>query len=106
MLEQVFGGPIIRDSKVFRRAVREKKYAVPIAFFRRRFADSLKQSQPRIHRSGKILAVGGGLRLHELEVISRRNGGRVVEGDSRRLEERKSVVGERYEARSVLEPAT
>ena len=51
--------------------------------FRRRFADSLKQGQPRIHWAGKSLAVEGRLRLHELEVIGRRNGGHVVEGDSR-----------------------
>ena len=43
--------------------------------------------------------------LERLETISRRNGGHVVEGDSRRLEEGQSVVGECYEARSVLEPA-
>ena len=39
---------MIRDSNVFRRALRAKFYAVRIAFFRRRFADSLKQGQPRI----------------------------------------------------------
>ena len=47
-LQQFFGGSIIRNSKVFRRVVRAKIYAVRIAFFRRRFADSLKQGQPRI----------------------------------------------------------
>ena len=83
MPEQFFGGSIIRDSKVFRRAVRAKFYAVRIAFFRRKFADSLKQGQPRIRCAGKSLAVESGLRLHELEVMSRKNGGHVVEGDSR-----------------------
>ena len=39
---------MIRDSNVFRRAVRAKYYAVRIAFFRRRFADSPKQCQSRI----------------------------------------------------------
>ena len=39
--------------------------AYVIAFFRRRFADSLKQGQPRIHCAGKTLAVEGGSRLHE-----------------------------------------
>ena len=44
---------MIRDSKVFRRAVRAKFYAVRIAFFRKRFVDSLKQGQPRIRCAGK-----------------------------------------------------
>ena len=48
-----FGGAMIRDSKVFSRAVQAKFYAVRIAFFRRRFADSLKQGQPRIRCAGK-----------------------------------------------------
>ena len=48
-----FGGSMIRDSKVFRRAVRAKLYAVRIVFFRRRFADSLKQGQPRIRCARK-----------------------------------------------------
>ena len=42
-------------------------------------------------------------RLERLEVMSRRNGGHVVEGDSRRLEEGRTVVKERYGAKSVLE---
>ena len=57
MLEQldttaaVFGGSMIRDSKVFRR-----------------FAGSLKQGQHRIRCPGKKgLAVEDGSRLHELE---------------------------------------
>ena len=58
---------MIRDSKVFRRAVRAKFYAVRIGFFWRRFADSLKQGQPRIRCAGKSLAVEGGSRLHEWE---------------------------------------
>ena len=49
----VFGGSMIRDSKVFRRAVPAKFYAVRIAFFRRRFADSLKQGQPRMRCAGE-----------------------------------------------------
>ena len=35
-------------------------------FFRRRFAASLKQDQPRIRCAGKCLAVEGGLRLPEV----------------------------------------
>ena len=49
----VFGGSMIRKSKVFRRAVREKKTAVRNSVFRRRFADSVKQGQPRIRCAGK-----------------------------------------------------
>ena len=44
---------MIRDSNVFRRALRAKFYAARIAFFRRRFADSLKQGQPRIRCAGR-----------------------------------------------------
>ena len=66
-LQQVFGGSIIRNSKVFRRAVRAKFYAVRIAFSQRRFADSLKQGQLRIRCAGKNIAVEGGSRLHESE---------------------------------------
>ena len=44
-------------------------------------------------------------RLEWLEVMSQKNGGHVVEGDSRRLKEGQSAVGDRYGARSVLEPA-
>ena len=82
MLEQLFEGSIILGSKVFRRAVRANFYVVRIAFSRRRFADSLTQGLPRIRCAGKCLAVKGGLRLHEFAVISRKNGGQLVEGDS------------------------
>ena len=44
---------MIRDSNVFRRAVRAKLYAVRIAFFWRKFADSLKQDQTRIRCAGR-----------------------------------------------------
>ena len=67
MLQQVFEGSMIRDSKVFRRAVRAKFYAVRIAFSQRRFADSLKQGQFRIRCTGKSFAVEGGSRLHKSE---------------------------------------
>ena len=63
----VFEGSRIRDSKVFRRAVRANVYAVRIAFSQRRFADSLKQDQPRVRCAGKSLAVEGGSRLHKSE---------------------------------------
>ena len=49
--------------------------------------------------------IGGDSLAERLEVMSRRNGGQVIGGDSRSLEEGQSVVGERYGARSVLEPA-
>ena len=52
-LQQVFGGSIVRNSKVFRRAVQAKFYALRIAFSRRRLADSLQQDQPRIRCAGK-----------------------------------------------------
>ena len=66
-LQQFFKGSMIRDSKVFRRAVRAKFYAVRIVFSQRRFTDSLKNGQPRIRCAGKSLVVEGGSRLHESE---------------------------------------
>ena len=51
-LQQFLRGSIVRNSKVFRRAVRAKFYAVRIALFRGRFTDSLKQGQPRIRCVG------------------------------------------------------
>ena len=54
-------------AKVFRRAVLAELYAVRIAFFRRKFADSLKQGQHRIRCAGKKSSVEGGSRLHESE---------------------------------------
>ena len=49
----MFGGSMIRDSNVFRKVVQANFCAVRIAFYRRRFADSLKQGQFRIHCAGK-----------------------------------------------------